>query len=164
MPVKAPYGGVPKQDASAPIGLQPMLVRIDHDRVGLTHRRVSPPGRLFQCLWNQPKITPVCAIHMHPEAVPLTQRQHLVQRVNSACGRCAQRDHHHAHIALAQLGLQSLHAHASTVVGRDARILQFEHGGDAFVGIVRLLRPHNPPPRRQLPSHPQRLQIGQRPA
>ena len=75
--------------------------------------------------------------------------------------RRAQRHHHRAHIAFAQFVLQRIQAHAPAAVGRNRRILQLQHGGDALVGIVRLLGAHNPLAWRQLSGHPQRLQVGQ---
>ena len=141
-----------------------MLVRINHNRVRLVDDCVSPPRRLIQCLRNQPEVPAVSPIHMHSETVPFFERQHIIQRVYRADGCSAQRDHHGAHVAPTQFSLQRFQAHAPMIVGRDLRILQLQHGGDAPVGVVRLLRPHNPPSRRQLPGYPQRLQVSQRAA
>ena len=51
--VEAAHAGVAKEHAAAAVGLQPVLVRIDDDRVGLIDHREGPPRRLVQRLRNQ---------------------------------------------------------------------------------------------------------------
>ena len=162
--VEASHRRVAKENASAAVGLQAVLVRINHDRIGLVDDREGLPRWGIQSLGNQPEVAAISRIHMDPEAVPLPQRQNLVQRIDCADGRGAQRHHHRAHAAFAQFVLQRLHAHASAAVSRDGRILQLQHGGDALMGVVRLLGADNALARSQLPGHPQSLQIGQRSA
>ena len=135
-------------------------MRIDHDGVSLVNGSVRPPCEFVQSLWNQPKIAAIRSIYMHPEPIPLAERQQLRQRIHRADGRGAQRDHHCSYISLAQLGLQRLETHAPAAVGRYARIVQLEHSGDALMRVVRLLRSGNAPPRSQLAGYPQRLQVG----
>ena len=55
-------------------------------------------------------------------------------------------------------------SHPPAVVGGNRCVIELQHGGDALVGVVRLLRPHNPLPRRQLPGHPKRFEVGDRAA
>ena len=172
VPVEAPHRRVAKQNAAAAVGLEPVLVRIDDNRVGLADRCVGPPRRLIQSLGNQPEVASVGRVHVNAEAVPLAQRHDFVQRIDRSHGRRAQRRHHRAHIALAQLGFESLQAHASAPVGRNGRIIQLQHGRDALVSVVCLPGADDAPGSwralfralRQLPGYPQRLQVGQRAA
>ncbi len=69
-------------------------------------------------------------------------------------------DHHRAHIALAQLRFQGLHAHAPVVVGGDAGVVDFEHAGDALMGVVRLPGADDAAARSTLIGHPERFEVG----
>ena len=62
---------------------------------------------------------------MNAETVPLLERQNFIQRVHRADGCGSQRGNHRAHIALAQLGLQRLQAHAAAAVGGNRRNSNF---------------------------------------
>ena len=98
---------------------------------------------------------------MHTEAVARAQRKYLVERVHRADGRRTKRDHHRAHIAFAQFGLQRFQTHASAMVGGDGRIVELQHGGDTLVSVVRLLGADDAPGWSELPGDPQSLQVGQ---
>ena len=88
-----------------------MLMRIDHDRIRLSDRRVRPPRWLIQRILNQLEISAIGRVHMHPESVLLSQSQDLWQRIHRSHGRRPQGRHHRAHIALAQLIFQRIKAH-----------------------------------------------------
>ena len=55
MLVEAPHRRVAEENATAPVGLQSMLVRVDDDGVRLTNRCVCPPRRIVKRLWDQQK-------------------------------------------------------------------------------------------------------------
>ncbi len=64
--VEPPHRRVAEQHAPAAVRLQPVLVRIDHDGVGLADRRIGPPRRLVQRICNQPEVAAIGRVHMHP--------------------------------------------------------------------------------------------------
>ncbi len=90
MLVEAPHRRVAKEDAAAAVGLQAVLVGIDHDGVGPIDNRVGPARRLVERLGNQPEIAAVGRVHMHAEVVFPLERQNLVQRIHGGQGRGAQ--------------------------------------------------------------------------
>ena len=124
MLIKPPHRRIAEQHASASIRLQPVLVRIDHDRIGLIHRRVGPPCRFLQRIGNQPEVPAIRRIHVHTRTVTPRQHHNLVQRIDRAHRRRAQRRHHRAHVALAQLVFERIQSHAPAPIGRDARVLE----------------------------------------
>ena len=165
MLVKAPHRRVSKQNASAAVGLQAVLVGVDDNRIGLADRLEGAPRRGIQSVGDQPEVAAVSCVHVDAKTVLFPQRQHFIERVHRADGRRAQRHNHRSHIALAQLTLERLQAYPPAAVSRNGGKVQLQHSRDAPVRIVRLLGADDPlgGPRSlaQLSGHPQRLQVGQ---
>jgi len=74
MLVKPPHCRIAEEDAPAAVGLQPMLVRIDHNGINPAHSPVSLLGRPVKIVGDQAKVSAVGRIHMHPEPVSLFER------------------------------------------------------------------------------------------
>src|ERR1035438_426493 len=107
-----------------------MLVRIDHDGVGVADGRESAADRLHKRVGNEREIAAVGCIHVDPEAITLPKRQDLVQRIHGADGRGAQRGHYRTNIAFAQFGFEGFHTHAPAVVATSRSSVRREGGGD----------------------------------
>ena len=107
MLVVAPDGGVAEEHATAPVGLQTMLMGIDDDGVGLGDGRISQASGLVESAGDEGKVASVSRVHVDSETVSLSESENCVERVYGANGRGAKRDYHRAHITASQLGLQS---------------------------------------------------------
>ncbi len=76
-----------------------MLVRIDDDGVGIGDGRICIARRLVERVRNQLEVATVSSVDVNPEAVSITEREDLRERVNRANGGCAQRCNNGADIA-----------------------------------------------------------------
>src|SRR5690242_16728319 len=87
MLIEAPHAGIAKQDASAPVRLQAVFVRINYDGIGFPN---TGKCALSFCaeIFCQDKITAVGSVRMNPESILLTQHEYLAERIHgSGCGR-----------------------------------------------------------------------------
>src|SRR6266568_255073 len=139
MLVKAPNGGIAKQDTSASVRLQAVFVGVNNNGIGLAHGGISSSGWLVQRFGNQPEVASVSPVDVNAEAVALAQRQNLVERIDCANCSGAEGDHDRSHIALAQFRFKRFQAHASAIVGGNGREVELQNTRDAMVRVMCLL-------------------------
>ncbi len=109
---------IPEQDGAASIGLQPVLVRIDHDRVDLPEP-LERPCRLRPEVSGQREIPAIRCVRMEAEAVLVPERQDLRQRIHRADRRRAHRRDDRSDIARFQPRPQRVDVHPAIAVNRD---------------------------------------------
>ena len=81
MLVQSAHFRVAKEHAAAPVWLQSVLVRIDHNRVRFSHprkRSLCP----FPKILCQHEISAVGRIRVNPESMFCAQRENLRQRIH----------------------------------------------------------------------------------
>src|ERR1700677_3924638 len=86
--IKAAYGRIAKKDAAAAIRLQPMLVRIHHDGVGLGHAVKGARCLLAKC-GDELEISAVGSIEVNAESISVAQCEHCMERIDRSGGGCA---------------------------------------------------------------------------
>ena len=74
--------GVAEQHAAATVGLQAMLVRVDHDRIHVG-QAVIGSACVFAEHAGKPEVTTVCRVGMDPRAMLRRKFENLGQRVDS---------------------------------------------------------------------------------
>ena len=90
MSVQRPHTGIAKQDATAPVGLQAVLVGIDHNRVGLADL-VEGGASFLRQISSKGEVAAVSCIDVQTEPVLGAQTKDLRQGVNGASPGGAQR-------------------------------------------------------------------------
>ena len=150
---------IAKQHATAAIGLQAMLVRVDDNRIDLRQAVKSSFGVIaeFAC---EPEVAPVCGIGMHAGTIMFREFENFGERINSPEACIAQRRYNRADLAGLQQLLDCLGVHASLLVDRNRREGQAEYVADAGVCVVRLRRRDDLFARMQFAGDPKRLEIG----
>src|SRR5271154_309018 len=81
--IEAAYGGIAKKDAATAIRLQPMLVRVDQNGVGLRHAGKGTRGLVAECR-DELEISAVGRIDVNPEWINAAQREHVMQRIDGS--------------------------------------------------------------------------------
>ena len=116
--VEPPDRRVAEEDAAAAVGLQAVLVRIDHDRVGLADAVEGAPRRRAEVV-REAVVAAVRRVGVQPEAAPLPQRQDLGQRIHRSRRRRAHRRDDRADAALVEPPRERVRVEASARIARD---------------------------------------------
>ena len=97
---------------------------------------------------------------MHAKRITFAQREHCVQRIDSAGSSSTQRHHNGANVSSLKSRLERRQVHPAPVVGRHIREGQAQDSADSAVSVVRLLRGDDALAGSQLACDPERLQVG----
>jgi hypothetical protein len=132
---------VPEHDGAATVGLQTMLVRVDHHRVALCDRGERPTGdTVWGVVRNELEEASIGSVDVHAHPVGARQSHDLVDRVDCAQTGRASGSHHGAEPAGAQLLLERIQVHGPVGRARDADGLDSQDVAHAAVGVVRVPR------------------------
>src|SRR6202035_3290897 len=113
--VEAAYRRIAEENASASIGLQSMLVRIDDHGVCLRNCVVSV-AYLFVEMRDKGEVAAVGGIDMHSSTIAPGERQNLVKWIDSAAGRGSKRYYDGCNVADTESGFERSEVHASAGV------------------------------------------------
>ena len=163
MPIEPADGRVAEQDASATIGLEAVLVRVDDDRVRLANPVERRPG-LGTEVARQGEIPAVRGVDVDAEIVPLAQGQDLGERVHRPGGRRAERHHDRTDLAAGEHFLQGRDLHPPPGIDGDLPEGDAEDRREPRVRVMGQRRGRHRPAGTQLTPDPEGLEIGHRPA
>jgi len=158
--VEAADGRVAEEHAAAAIGLETVLVGVDHNRVSLVDDVKGAPGGLVEGIGNEAEVATIGGVDVDTEAVAIAEGEDLIEGVDRAHGGGAERSDDGAHVALSQLGFESVEVHASAGAGRYRRVFKLEHAGDAVVGVVGLFGTDDAFAGSDLAGGPEGLEVG----
>ena len=163
MAVEAAHRGIAEEDAAAPVGLQPVLVRVDHDRVGLGDPIVRAAALAAE-VRREAEVAAVGRVRVQAESIAVSKRENPRQRVDrSDRGRSDGRDDG-SHAAGVEAALEGREIHPALAVARNVFEGHPEDPADPRVRVVRLLGCHDGGAGTKLSADPQRFEVRHRPA
>ena len=161
--VEAADARVGEDHRAAAVGLQPVLVRIDDDRVAVPDRAERRLGD--QAGPGQEREEPaVGGVDVDAHAVALAPAERLVDRVDRADAGRPRREDDGADLPRPHLRLDRVEVGAAVGQRGHGARLDAEHLAHAPVRVVRVGGVHDRLARMQLARDPQRLEVGDRPA
>src|SRR5277367_5294586 len=107
--------GIAKDYTAASVGLQPVFVRVDDDRIGLANCAESL-DRVRGEAGDEFEIATVGGVDVEAESILFTQRNNPLQRIDGADGGGAERGDDGPNVSLLQLGFQRIEVHSSAPV------------------------------------------------
>ncbi len=166
MQVEPPHLRVAEDDGAAPVGLEPVLVRVDDDRVAPGDR---PPGlgrESFDAVGarQQGEETAVGGVDMETDAVPVPQGERGVYRIDSSQAGGSGGEDDGAHVPGAQHLLQRVDVDTAPLVGGDRVPLHAEDVTHTAVRVVGLGAVGDAPAGVEFPGDEQGLEVGDRAA
>ena len=166
MRVVAPDGRVGEEDGAAAVGLEAVLVRVDHHRVRLGDRAEVAGGgpEVGVVVGQEAEEAAVRGIDVDAGAVGAAERDRVREGVDGAQTRRGGREHDGADGAGRQRILQRPEVDPPGVVAGHDGAVEAEHVGHPAVRVVALRADRDAAPARLLARHEQRLQVGDRPA
>src|SRR6266404_1278877 len=144
---------VAKEHATAPVGLQAVLMRIDHDGVRFSHPREGPRG-IFCQNFRERKIASVRRIRMYSKSVFFAKHKNLRERIDRTRCRGTHCGYHCPNVAALRPLRQRICIHATPRIARHRFEWQLQNAANPSVCIVRLLAGENFLSRLQLSRNP----------
>ena len=163
MVVQPAYRRIVKQHAPATIGLQPVLMRIDHDRGGFAHELEREP-RFVREVVGEHEVPAVRRVRVDSEVEAAAHVDDGRKWIHGAGRRRPHRRHDSADAARREPALERRDVHSSGAIARNRFEGQAEHAGDPLVRVMRLRRSDDGLAGMQLAGNPQRLEVRHRPA
>jgi len=116
--VQPPDCRIAKQHATATVGLQAMLVGVNHDGIGVLNL-AEVSARFFREVSRQSEIAAISGIGVDPETVLLAKGKNFRQGIHGAGGRRPhRRDHGSLHHRRARAEREEHHIHSPASVAR----------------------------------------------